>query len=67
MGLFVWLTLWWGLAKKPNQEAECSQMPTTREMSKKQELQVTSLVGAVLEWHSLARDQELSPYPPLFN
>lgn len=34
---------------------------------KNQGLKVTSLVRAVLAWHSLARDQELSPYPPLFN
>lgn len=26
-GLFVWLTLWWGLAKKPNLEAERRNVP----------------------------------------
>lgn len=34
MGLFVSLNLRWGLAKKPDQEVECSQMPTSREMNK---------------------------------
>ena len=67
MGLFVLVDSLVGFGQETQPGGRMFPNANHQVAEQKQELKVTSLVRAVLAWRSLARDQELSPYPPLFN